>query len=164
MKNIGKLVYIKPHLISNLTMYQKQLSRSKKFKNWFKESVVFDQFNEPLVMRHGSHIRFDTFKKSPKWIFFCEFKHACNYAKDKFDRIYGGKKTKNHWLFLHECFVSIKNPFYCNREKFRDINVAETWKKGYDGIVAYRTRDADWEYDQYIVKDTSQIWIINSYW
>ncbi len=164
MRNIGKLVYVKPNLISNMTMYQQKLSKSKKFKNWFEWSVVFDNFDEPLTMWHWSHIRFDTFKKNSKWIFFCEFKYACNYAKDKFDRIYWGKKTENRWIFLHECFLSIKKPFYCNREKFRDINVVEIWKKWYDGIVAYRTRDSDWSYDQYIVKDPSQIWIINSYW
>jgi len=164
MRNIGKLVYVRPGIISNLTKYQQEISKTKEFKKWFKWSVVQDQFKEPLVVRHWTHERFKTFKKNPKWIFFCEFQFACNYAKDKLDIIYGGKKTDNHSIFLHECFINIQNPFYCNREKYRDIKIEDMWEKGYDGIIAYKTRDSDWSYDQYIVKNPKQIRIINSYW
>ena len=164
MRNIGKLTYVKPGVISNLTMYEQKIKETKEFQKWFKNSCIQDQFNEPLALRHGSHERFKAFKNNTKWIFFCEFKFACSCARDKFDRIYGGKKTDNHGIFLHECFLNIQNPYYCNREKFREINVAKIWEKWYDWIVAYKTRDNDWSYDQYIVKNPKQIRIINSYW
>ncbi len=163
MRNIGKLVYVKPGILSNLTMYQQKISKTKTFQEWFKNSVVQDPFKEPLALRHGTHEKFKDFKHNPKWIFFCEFRYACDYARDKFDWIYGWKKTENHWIFLHECFLNIQNPYYCNREKYRDIKVEKIWKKWYDWIIGYRTRDSDWTYDQYIVKNPEQIRVINSY-
>lgn len=66
MRNIGKLVYVHPGVISNLTKYQQEMSKTEKFKKWFENSLIQDQFKEPLVLRHGTHERFKAFKNNPK--------------------------------------------------------------------------------------------------
>lgn len=159
-----KLAFTKNGIKSNLSVYQKRISQTKKFKKWFDSSIVRDLFQEPMVLRHGSHKKFDQFKKSPQGIFFCDFERAVTYAKSRFEQTYGWKKSKNQWIFFYECFLQIQKPFYLNREKYRDIKCEDIWKQWYDWIIAYKTRDSEWTYDQYIVKNPNQIWLINSYW
>ena len=48
MRNIGKLTYVKPGVISNLTMYEQKIKETKEFQKWFKNSCIQDQFNEIL--------------------------------------------------------------------------------------------------------------------
>ena len=47
MRNIGKLVYVHSGVISNLTKHQQEISKTGKFKKWFENSIIEDQFKEP---------------------------------------------------------------------------------------------------------------------
>lgn len=153
---------------SNLNMYCSLFTRSKAFLDWFgdwennmnESSKVVDEFWEPKLVWHWTNKKFDTFDDNEEWIYFCDFDIANRYAKNKFDNTWWFIDNI-HWICMYWWFLSIKNPLYTNKIKYRDIDKeTNRKKKDTDGVIMYNTRDALWTYDQYLVKNTESIMIV----
>ena len=103
---------------SNLTPEQYRLVRSEEFKAWFGDwendpetaSKVLDENGEPLVVYHGTNIKFNEFKSVSGRFFFT-------------DNIDVAKSYRDDYLFKEDLEIGIKKTDY---EKYKDEVIKNT--------------------------------------
>ena len=119
--------------------WEEKGTESKYFKKWFGNSKVVDEQGKPLVVYHGSKIKFDIFasgkrgargvNEDTEGFYFSPFKEGAeNYAG-----------TKYNVGYVYPVYLSIQNPYIAqsyneigtlNKEKINNLKA-----QGYDGAI-----------------------------
>ena len=165
---------------SNLTPELHKLVRSKNFIEWFGDfindpknsSKAVDENGEPLILFHGSAIKFNIFDNSKIGLnyreseqggfFFTQKKRSAeNYAT-----LHSNLENKG---FIYECFLNIKNPiirntdsdYYAPADRYdlsrNDLIIEIRNNKSLDGIIITGTKKDN----LYVVLKSNQIKLAN---
>jgi GNAT superfamily N-acetyltransferase len=156
---------------SKLTPEQYKLVRTPEFKAWFGDwendpqnaSKVVDENGEPLVVYHGTDVKFNQFDKSKigfgsgeeneknGFYFTSNYSIAKGYADD-----YTNKGEYGESIVL-ACFLSIKNALILETIRGGVVQtVVENYDK-YDGIIIEKVRDFGGISNQIIAFEPEQI-------
>jgi hypothetical protein len=132
------------------------------FFNWFGNSKVIDKDGNPLIVYHGSNVKFDTFRTGEnRYVFFTtDINLADKYA------IHRSKKTENE-KFIYNVYLKIENPLIvdANFESYDNIStrgienckesIKDLLKRGVNTITTDKTHQIAIKYgfDGVIIKN-----------
>ena len=133
------------------------------FSEWFDNSCVVDNYDNPLIVYHGSDIQFEDFELS---------KNIKLYGSLFFtDNI---KMAKSYGKFIYKAYLKIEDPYYYDAYGETFNNISEIIDSlafrlgGGDGVIIKNIKDSKSGKDNrfkpssiYIVRDLDQIYKIN---
>lgn len=148
-----------------------KVTETPEFKNWFGESKVVDESGKPLVVYHGTDVDFSEFDKSK---INRNFQYSFGFhftTRTKEADIYAGPNTRATDPVVMPVHIKVENPLVIETDHpaasmEADLNRSDIIEKlvhakragkPYDGVIIKRRRGDEWDGDNIIVFEPTQI-------